>query len=64
MELEPELEYESVFISFQLSARGNKLITESATRSGRTKKKEALLRLEDHLRRYRSISEISKAIEI
>lgn len=55
--------YESVQIAFELSADANRLISESSKRSGRTKRKEAQIRLEDHLKKYSSISEISRAIE-
>ena len=53
--------YLRVYISFQLSEHANKLLTESCARSGRKKIPEAALRLEDHLRRYRSISELDQA---
>ena len=55
-------EYPKVYISFQLSEQANKLLTESSARSGRKKIPEAALRLEDHLCRYRSISELDQAI--
>ncbi|HCE6135910.1 TPA: TraY domain-containing protein [Legionella pneumophila] len=52
--------YPKVFISFQLSEEANKLLTESCERSGRKKIPEAALRLEDHLKRFRSISELNQ----
>lgn len=52
--------YSKVFISFQLSEEANKLLTESCERSGRKKIPEAALRLEDHLKRFRSISELNQ----
>ena len=55
--------YESVQIAFQISAEANKFISESCSRSGRTKRKEAQIRLEDHLLKYGSISEINKSQE-
>ena len=54
--------YPKVFIAFQLSEEANQLLTESCKRSNRKKIQEAMLRLEDHLRRFRSISEINQAI--
>jgi hypothetical protein len=52
--------YPKVYISFQLSEEANKLLTESSKRSGRKKIPEAALRLEDHLNRFRSISELNQ----
>jgi len=61
--LESEIKnYPKVYISFQLSEEANKLLSESCTRSGRKKIPEAALRLEDHLRRFRSISELNQTI--
>lgn len=60
MESEINKKYPKVYISFQLSEEANKLLTESCLRSGRKKIPEASLRLEDHLRRYRSISELGQ----
>jgi TraY domain len=61
--LEPKQEqYEKVFISFQLSALANRLLSESCKRSGRKKVSEAALRLEDHLLRYRAIAEIGEIV--
>ncbi|HAU0297875.1 TPA: TraY domain-containing protein [Legionella bozemanae] len=54
--------YPKVYISFQLSEEANKLLSESCMRSGRKKIPEAALRLEDHLIRYRSISELNQTI--
>ena len=53
--------YPKVYISFQISEEANKLLTESSKRSGRRKIPEAALRLEDHLNRFRSISELHQA---
>lgn len=55
-------EYPKVYISFQLTEEANQLLTESCLRSGRKKIPEASMRLEDHLRRYRSISELNHTI--
>lgn len=52
-------DYNSVFITLKLSARSNKRLTESALRSSRKKVQEATLRLEDHLGKFRSISELN-----
>ncbi|HAT8966594.1 TPA: TraY domain-containing protein [Legionella pneumophila subsp. pneumophila] len=54
--------YPKVYISFQLSEEANKLLSESCMRSGRKKIPEAAIRLEDHLKRFRSISELNIAI--
>lgn len=48
----------SIGIAFRISQKANTAITESCSRSGRSKKTEAAMRLEDHLRRYKSITEI------
>ena len=53
-------EYKAVLISFQLSAKANKYLSEATERSGRTKKQEARLRLHDHLEKYHCISELHK----
>ena len=53
--------YPKVYISFQLSEEANRLLSESCKRSGRKKIPEAALRLEDHLHRFRSISELNNA---
>ncbi|SFM08370.1 TraY domain-containing protein [Legionella jamestowniensis] len=60
MKSEDNNNYSKVYISFQLSEEVNKLLTESSKRSGRKKIPEAALRLEDHLKRFRSISEINQ----
>ncbi|HAT3877900.1 TPA: TraY domain-containing protein [Legionella pneumophila] len=60
MKSEDNNNYSKVYISFQLSEEVNKLLTESCKRSGRKKIPEAALRLEDHLKRFRSISELNQ----
>ena len=52
-----DTEEKPVYITFQISSVLNKLLSESAIRSNRKKRQEAALRLEDHLMRFRSISE-------
>jgi hypothetical protein len=54
--------YKKVYVTLILSAQSNQLLTESAKRSNRKKVQEAKIRLEDHLNRYRSISEIDIAV--
>jgi len=54
--------YSSVHITIKLSSKTNQLLSESAERSHRKKVAEARLRLEDHLNRYQSISEIEKVV--
>ncbi|PCD85530.1 TraY domain-containing protein [Vibrio mediterranei] len=39
-------------IAFDISAEANQILTESAKRSERAKKREGKLRLEDHLKRF------------
>ncbi|WP_131751122.1 MULTISPECIES: TraY domain-containing protein [Legionella] len=56
--LEFDNHFRKVYISFQLSAESNELLTDAAKRSNRKKVQEAKLRLDDHLKRFRSISEI------
>ncbi|HHF7349674.1 TPA: TraY domain-containing protein [Legionella feeleii] len=46
-----------MFLTIRISSEANKLLTEACERSGRKKIPEAKLRLEDHLNRFRSISE-------
>lgn len=43
-------EFKSVMLSVPISAETNRLLTESAKRTRRSKKVEAVLRLSDHLR--------------
>lgn len=45
------------FITFELDAHSNKLLKESSEKSNRTKRREALLRLSDHLERFETISQ-------
>lgn len=56
-----EDEYRNITITLRLDAETNKLLTESAKRSNRTKRTEAELRFADHVRRFRTISEIGDA---
>ena len=51
-----ENEYRSVKINISMIAKTNRLLSESATRSNRSKVSEAELRLADHLENYKSIS--------
>lgn len=57
MEFDNKKIYRDVFVTIKLSAEVNKILTESSTRAHRKKLQEARLRLEDHLMRFRSISE-------
>ena len=52
-------QYRPVSISFKISARANRYLTEAASRSGRSKSKEASFRLEDHLLRFKHIETVS-----
>ncbi len=53
---------QETWISFILDAETNKLLTDSAERSNRQKRREALIRLKDHLRQFRSISEVGHGL--
>lgn len=55
-------DYKSVYITIQLSKNSNKILSESCSRSNRKKIQETTLRLEDHLNRFRSISEIDHVV--
>lgn len=48
----------SVGIAFRISKEANEYLTLACERTGRTKKAEAKMRLEDHLKRFYSITEI------
>ncbi|MCW8399501.1 TraY domain-containing protein [Legionella sp. PATHC038] len=56
--------YKKVYITLQLSEASNEMLSMSSKRSNRKKIQEATLRLEDHLKKYRSISELDHAISL
>lgn len=60
--MESDINYKKVHITIQLSNEFNKLLSESAKRAKRRKIQEVVLRLEDHLKRFRSISELNQAV--
>lgn len=60
--MESDRDYEKVYITIQLSEKANRLLSESCERSNRKKIQEAKIRLEDHLRQFRSISELNCTI--
>jgi hypothetical protein len=62
--LESNNNYRKVHITIQLSEDANRLLSQSCGRSNRKKIQEATLRLEDHLNKYRSISELDHAIPL
>lgn len=62
--LESNNNYRKVHITIQLSEDVNRLLSQSCSRSSRKKIKEATLRLEDHLTKFRSISELNHAIPV
>ncbi|GGI90887.1 TraY domain-containing protein [Legionella impletisoli] len=62
MEFDNKKNYKDIFVTIKLSAEGNKLLTESCKRAHRKKLQEATLRLEDHLMRFRSISEKGETV--
>jgi hypothetical protein len=53
----------TVGISFVMDAEMNRLLEESAVRSRRAKRAEASIRLIDHLKRYKSISNVGEIVE-
>lgn len=61
--LESNHNYKKVYLTIQLSPDANRLLSETCVRSKRKKNQEAALRLEDHLNRYRSISELDHVIQ-
>ncbi|HAU0661242.1 TPA: TraY domain-containing protein [Legionella anisa] len=62
--MESNNNYKKVYITLQLSEASNQLLSVTAKRSNRKKIQEATLRLEDHLKKYRSISELDHAIPL
>ncbi|HHI9989719.1 TPA: TraY domain-containing protein [Legionella pneumophila] len=62
--LESNNNYRKVHITIQLSEDANRLLSQSCSRSNRKKIQEATLRLEDHLKKFRSISELNYAIPL
>jgi len=57
------INFKAVHIQAFISSRVNKLLTEAAERSGRTKRQEARLRLGDHLEKFQSISEMHSTVD-
>ncbi|EMQ4188992.1 TraY domain-containing protein [Serratia nevei] len=53
-------EFRNVTLTLEINARVNELLSRSAERSGRTKRQEALLRLEDHLNEFVDIAATGK----
>ncbi|MGL4927205.1 MAG: TraY domain-containing protein [Plesiomonas shigelloides] len=51
-------DFTDVTITLRIDAETNRLLTQSAKRSKRTKRTEAEFRLTDHVKRWKSISEI------
>ena len=58
MKLDTNNHFRSVYVTIKISAEGNQLLSESCQRSNRKKLQEATLRLEDHLKRFNSISKL------
>ncbi|CND00439.1 MULTISPECIES: TraY domain-containing protein [Yersinia] len=50
-------------VTCNLNEESDELLMDSAQKTGRTKKKEAELRLADHLRRFSSIEQVGQATE-
>lgn len=55
--------YKNTSTVVQLSPEENRLLTESAERSGRTKLQEASIRLKDHLHNFSDIATLGKRFE-
>ena len=53
--MESDAKYKPVTVTIELDADTNKLLSQSAKRSLRTKKDEALIRLVDHLQIVQSV---------
>ncbi len=51
------------WVNFQIDSETNDWLTSASQRSGRQKRKEAAIRLKDHLKRYQSIAELGQAIK-
>lgn len=51
--------YGSVFITIKISSDANKILTQAAEKSGRTKKAELRLRVESNLKYIESITDIN-----
>lgn len=60
VKIDSEQAYASVSINVQLSEETNEALTKAAKRAGRTKRKEAALRLQDHLQQYPDIATAGK----
>jgi len=53
-------DFREVTLTIKITSRVNALLSRSAERSGRTKRQEALLRLEDHLNEFVDIAATGK----
>ncbi|MCT2272599.1 TraY domain-containing protein [Serratia sp. TSA_130.2] len=60
MKIEEDQEFNAVTLTLNLGAKTNELLSRTAARSGRTKRQEALLRLEDHLNEFVDIAATGK----
>lgn len=58
MELDNDFRDEGTTVTCKITEAANKLLIASARKSKRSKKCESELRLEDHLRRFSSISTV------
>ena len=50
------------WINAEMDATTNRLLSEAALKSGRSKRKELILRVSDHLERFESISHKGEAV--
>lgn len=53
-------DYKEVYIGFQVPPALNRLLTQASERSGRSKAKEAEIRLTDHLTNFTDIASVGK----
>lgn len=54
--------WKTVLISIELTPRTNELISKAAKRSGRTKRQEAKIRLENHVEQFASVVDAKTVI--
>lgn len=54
---------DGVWVTVKLSSEASELLSQACFKAARAKKREVKLRLEDHLQRFASITEIGKVSE-
>ncbi|WP_447874804.1 TraY domain-containing protein [Serratia fonticola] len=53
-----ESEQDTVYITMRMSKETNEILSKAAIRAGRTKRKEAALRMHDHIQQYPDFSSV------